>query len=87
MNEREAHQGKVVTARPRHVLAQVRSSLLCLQRQVAKLASGLLCSWSLLRNNNTALNLQMFTLSYGSRRFGARGQGTHLRVFPPRSVF
>ena len=34
-----------------------------------KLARGLLYSWSLLRNNNTAINLQMFTSSYGSRRF------------------
>ena len=55
---------------PRHV-TQVRSSLLCLRRQVAKLASGMLYSWSLLRNNNTAIYLQMFTSSYGSRRFGA----------------
>jgi len=39
-----------------------------LQRQIAKLASGLLCSWSLLRNNNTAKNLQMFSSSYGSRQ-------------------
>jgi len=37
-----------------------------LQRQIAKLASRLLYSWSLLRNNNTAINLEMFTLSYGS---------------------
>jgi len=37
-----------------------------LQRQVAKLASGLLHSWSLFRNNTTAINLQMFTSSYGS---------------------
>jgi len=59
-------------AKPPTRLAQVRSSILCLQRQVAKLASGLLYSWSLLRNSNTAINLQMFTSSYGSRRFGAR---------------
>jgi len=38
---------KVVTARPPKSLAQVRSSLLCLQRQVEKIASGLLYSWSL----------------------------------------
>jgi len=41
--------------------------LICLrlQRQVAKLANGLLYSRSLLRNNNTAIILQMFTSSYG----------------------
>jgi len=33
-------------------------SPLCLQRLVAKVASGLSCCWSLLRNNNTAANLQ-----------------------------
>ena len=48
-----------------------------LQRQVAKLASGLLYSRSLLRNNNMAVNLQMFTLSYSSRRFAACDQGSH----------
>jgi len=32
--------------------------LLCLQGQVAKLASGLFYSWSLLRSNKTATNLQ-----------------------------
>jgi len=44
---------------------------------LAKLASGLLYSWSLLRNNNTAINLQMFTSRYGSRLFGAWDQGSH----------
>jgi len=29
----------------------------------------------------------MFTSSYGSRRFGAWDQGSHLGFFPPRSVF
>jgi len=53
--------GKVVTARPPTHLAQVRSSLLCLQRQVAKLASAQLYSWTLLRNYNTAINLKKFT--------------------------
>jgi len=77
INEREANQGKVVTARPPTRLVQVRSSLLCLQRQVAKLASRLLYSWSLLRTNNTAINLQMFTSSYGTRRFAACDQGSH----------
>jgi len=42
---------------------QVRSSLLCQQRQGAKLASGLLYSRPLLRNNITATNFQMFTSS------------------------
>ena len=55
-----------MTARPPTHLTQVRSSLLCQQRQVAKLASGLLHFWSLLRNNNTAINRQMFTSGYGS---------------------
>jgi len=45
--------------------------LICLQGQVAKLASGLFYCWSLLRNNNMATNLQRFTSIYGSRRFAA----------------
>jgi len=45
--------------------------LLCLQRWVAKVASGLFYCWSLLRNNNMARTLQRFTLYYGSRRFVA----------------
>ena len=45
--------------------------LLCLQRRVAKVASGFFYCWSLLRNNNMATNLQRFTLHYGSRRFVA----------------
>ena len=83
--------GKVVTARTRTRLAQLRSSLLCLQRQVAKLTSGLFYSWSLLRNNNTAINLQMFTLSHSSLRFTACDQGSHCFFHPDlffsRSVF
>jgi len=39
---------------------------LYLQKQVAKLANGLFYRWSLLRNNNTAINLQTPTSSYGS---------------------
>jgi len=39
--------------------------ILCLQRQVPKLASGLLYSWSLLSDNTKAINLQIFTSSYG----------------------
>jgi len=78
--------GKVVTVRPPKRLAQVRSSLLFLQRQVAKLANRLLYSWSLLRCN-TARNLQMFTSSYGSSCFAACDQGSHWGFFPPISVF
>jgi len=44
-------------------------SLLCLQRWVAKVASGLFYCWSLLRNNTMATNLQRFTSYCGSRRF------------------
>jgi len=50
-------------------LAQMRCSLLCQQRQVVKLTSELLYSWSLLRTNNTAINLQMFTSVCCSRSF------------------
>ena len=45
--------------------------LLCLQRRVAKVASGFFYCWSLLRNNNMPKKFQRFTLHYGSRRFGA----------------
>ena len=41
--------------------------LLCLQRRVAKVASGLFYCWSLLRNNNMVTNLRRFTLYYSSR--------------------
>ena len=34
-----------------------------------EVASGLFCSWSLLRNNTVATNPQRFTLYYGSRCF------------------
>jgi len=47
----------------------VHSCPLCLQRRVAKVASGLFCCWSLLRNNTIATKLQRFSLYYGSRRF------------------
>jgi len=43
--------------------------LLWVPRQVAELANGLFYGCSLLRNNNTAINLQTFTSSYRSRRF------------------
>jgi len=69
--------GKVVTSKTPTGLEQLRGSLLCPQRQVVKLASGLLYSWSLLRNNNTAINLQMFISSDGSRRFATSDQGSH----------
>ena len=51
--------------------------LLCLQRRVAKVASGLLNCWSLLRNNNMATNLQRFSLYNGGRRFVAWDCWTH----------
>ena len=44
---------------------------LCLQRRLVKVASGLFCSLSLLRNTTVATNLQRFTSYYGSRRFVA----------------
>ena len=52
-------------------LAVHSGTLLCLQRLVAKAASGLFYCWSLLHNNNMAKNLQKFTLHHGSRRFVA----------------
>ena len=58
-------------------LAVHSSPLLCLQRRAAKVASGLFCYWSLVRNNNMATNLQRFTLYYGSRRFVAGDCWTH----------
>jgi len=45
--------------------------LICLRRQVAKLACGLFYCYSLLCNNNTASNLLMFTSSYDLKRFAA----------------
>jgi len=44
--------------------------LLCLQKQVAKLASGLFCRWSLLRSNNMATNLWRFTSWNQGCQFG-----------------
>jgi len=44
-------------------------SIPCLQRRVAKVASGLFYCWSSLRNNTVATHLQRFTLNYVSRRF------------------
>ena len=52
-------------------LAVHSCSLFFLQRQVAKLASGLFYCWSLLRNYNMATDLQRFTSSNGRRRFSA----------------
>ena len=66
----------------------VRSGpILCLQVQVAKLARGLLYSWSLLCNINTAINLQMFTSSYGNKRFAACDQDSHCGFFLLKSDF
>jgi len=45
--------------------------LLCLQRQVANLVSGLFYCWSLLCNNNIATNVLMFTSNYDIRCFAA----------------
>ena len=52
-------------------LAVHSCTLLCLQRRVAKVASGFFYRWSLLRNNTVATNPQRFTVYYGSRRFVA----------------
>ena len=49
--------------------------------------SGLLYSWFLLRNNNTTINLQMFTSCYSSRRCAACDQGSQWGFLQPRSVF
>jgi len=46
--------------------------ILCLQRQVAKVASGLFYCWGLLRNNNMSTNLQRVISCYDSRHFVAR---------------
>jgi len=73
---------------PRHAyLAQLRSSFLGQQKQVATRVSGLLYSWSLLRNSNTAINLHKFTSSYGSRRFAAWDQGCRWGFFPPGCLY
>ena len=45
--------------------------LICLQRQVAKLASGLFYCCCLLHNNDLATDLQRFTSNYGRRRCAA----------------
>jgi len=47
------------------------SSLLCLHRQVTKLASALFDCWPLLRINNKATISQSLTSTYGSRSFAA----------------
>jgi len=54
---------------------------------IAKHVSRLLFYWSLLRNNNTAINLQMFTSSYGSRRFASWDQGSYWGFFLPYLYF
>jgi len=55
---------------------------LCLQRRLVKVASGLFCCWSLLRNNTVATNPQRFTLYCGSRRFVACDYWTGLPGWP-----
>jgi len=63
---------------PRRPWLAVHScTLLRLHWWVAKVASGLFYCWSLLRNNNMAINLQKFTLYCGSRRFVAWGCWTY----------
>jgi len=47
------------------------NSLLCLQRQVAKLANELFYYWPLLRSNNMATNIRRCTSGYGGRDFAA----------------
>jgi len=70
------------------LITAVESNLLIsLQSKVAKLDSGLFYYWSILRSNNTAINLQTSTSSYGSRRFVACDQSSHCVFFPPRSTF
>jgi len=55
--------------------------LLCLQGQVAKLASGLFHYWSLLRNNYTTRNLQN-SLQVTAVGVFPQWSGLPLRVFP-----
>ena len=60
------------------------ATLALMQRLIAKFASGLLYCWSLWRNNNTAINLQMFSSSFRSRRLPhvTRAQCCQLGGFP-----
>ena len=50
--------------------------LLCLQRQIAKLACRLFYCWTLLGNNNMAKNLLVFTSSYGGTVVGVLPHGS-----------
>jgi len=52
-------------------LAVQSCPLLCLQWRVAKVLSGLFCSWPLLRKKKHGNKSAKFTLYYGSRRFVA----------------
>jgi len=52
-------------------LADHSCPVLCLQRQVVKLASSLFYCRSVLCNNNMATNLHRFTSSNGRKRFAA----------------
>jgi len=73
-----------MTARPPK--RYVRSA--CRVRLRNLLTSGLFYCWYLLRNNNTEINLQMFTSSYGSGRFAVYNHAEHpLRFFSPIFVF
>jgi len=67
--------------------AHVTCPFLCLQRQVAKLVNGLYYYWSLLRNNNTVINVQMLTSSCGSRCFSAFTRALTVGFFPPDLPF
>ena len=60
--------------------------ILCLQGQVANLASGLFYCWFLQRNNNTAINLRSSPSNYGRRRFSTCDHGSHCGFFSPRSA-
>ena len=57
------------------------------QRQLGVTTYCSVSCWSLLRNNNMAINFQTFTSSFGSRRFSACDQSSRCVVFPPRSAF
>jgi len=70
------------------LITAVESNLLIsLQSKVAKLDSGLFYYWSILRSNNTAINLQTSTSSYGSRRFVACDQSSHCVFFSAQIYF
>jgi len=55
--------------------------LLCLRRGRLRNLGADCSIWSELRNNNTAINLQTFTSSSGSRRSSACDQGPYCGIF------